>query len=162
LLISKSLKVVNTALRLFEVPCVYGIVTVLLLLPEEEPPVPYPYTLYVPDDRVRSLLAVIIVPVPLVLAEVINTSSPLTTWYNETLAVRSSEKLDFVLDQTLYWLPDADRPQAIDSVLNGCITTSSPFSARAFPAKDKQIIIITAKDTKRRFIFNSPILNCAG
>ena len=70
---------VNTTLRLFVMTCVYGIVTVLLLLPEEEPPVPYPYTLYVPDDSVRSLLAVTVVPVALALAEVINTSLPLTT-----------------------------------------------------------------------------------
>lgn len=59
--------------------CVYGIVTVLLLLPEEEPPVPYPYTLYVPADKVRNLLAVTVVPVALALAEVISTSIPLTT-----------------------------------------------------------------------------------
>ncbi len=58
--------------------CIYGIVTVILLLPEEEPAVPYPYTLYVPDESVRSLLAVTVVPIELALNEVINTWLPLT------------------------------------------------------------------------------------
>lgn len=58
--------------------CVYEIVTVILLLPEDEPAVPYPYTLYVPDESERSLLAVTVVPVVLALTEVIKTSLPLT------------------------------------------------------------------------------------